>query len=321
MTLGVLQSGRSVERASLPVTVLAGLALASVVELLVLRTFTRTAIHIPAFAFLAEPYRVIAFMGRFAYFLSVALLLAALPGLMWALWRTRFGSSRAAVVALAAFAVFAGAAAFSSAGTMPLDVVTVSAVLVLAGAVAGLQRRGTAVVAALFAAAFALAGAHTLLQLMAQNGDGAIDGRVLLRVSELAGVAFAVASPLAVGTKLDRRSVLLAVLVGCATFAAFLGSSGSTVRILLLWNEGLSGTLPSAAYALAAGALTATFSALFRAGKSLEAIALALLVSGGLGLHNTYQSGLVLAGLATLLLAAWPLESEQPRAGQVPLER
>lgn len=304
MTAGAVQSTRSVRRASLPVTVLAGLALASLVELLVLRTFTRTAIHIPAFAFLAEPYRVIAFSGRFAYFLSVVLLVVALPGLLWALWRTGYATLRIAAVALAAFTAVSGAAAFTSEGTMPLDLVTVSAVLVLAGAVAGLQRRGTALVTVLFAAAFALGGAHTLLQLMAQNGDGSIDGRALLSVSEVVGVSFAVASPLVVGTRLDRKSILLAALVGGVTFAIFLGSGGSTVRIILLWNEGLSGTLPSAAYALAAGALAATFSALLRTGKSLEAISIALLVSGGLGLHNTYQSALVLAGFATLLLAA-----------------
>jgi len=320
MTVGAVQSNRSTKGASLPVTVLAGLALASIVELLVLRTFTRTAIHIPAFAFLAEPYRVIAFTGRFAYFLSVALLVVTLPGLVWALWRTGYATLRIAVVALAAFTAIAGAAAFTSEGTIPLDFVTVSAVLVLAGAVAGLQHRGTALVAVLFAAAFALGGAHTILQSMTGNGDGSIDGRALLSASEVVGVGFAVASPLAVGTGLDRKSVVLAMLVGCVTFAAFLGSGGSTVRILLLWNEGLSGTLPSVAYALAAGGLAATFSALLRTGRHLEAISFALLVSGGFGLHNTYQSGLVLAGFATLLLTAGPRDAGEQELSPAPIE-
>ena len=37
----------------------AGLSLAAAVELLVLRSFTRTAIHIPALEWFAGPYRVI----------------------------------------------------------------------------------------------------------------------------------------------------------------------------------------------------------------------------------------------------------------------
>jgi hypothetical protein len=59
----------------------AGLAAAALTELLIMRTFTRTAVHIPAIESMAGPYEVISDAGRFAYFVTVVLLLAALPAL------------------------------------------------------------------------------------------------------------------------------------------------------------------------------------------------------------------------------------------------
>ncbi len=91
--------------------------------------------------------------------------------------------------------------------------------------------------------------------------------------------------------------------VGVLTFGMFAGSGGSTSRILLLWNEGLSGTLPGTVYAVAAGTLTIAFVALLQGRHYLAAMAIVLLVAGGLGLHNTYQSGLVIAGLAVLAVS------------------
>lgn len=98
--------------------------------------------------------------------------------------------------------------------------------------------------------------------------------------------------------------------MAAVVFAAFLGNGGATARFLLLWNEGLSGALPSVAYAGASGCLAATLVALVKARNGLAAAGPVLLVTGGIGLHSTYQSGLVITGMA-LLAMALPYMPEQ----------
>jgi hypothetical protein len=85
-----------------------------------------------------------------------------------------------------------------------------------------------------------------------------------------------------------------------------LAANSSTTKILLLWNFGLPGALPAIAYGLALGAFACTMAVLWRGGDRLAVAALALLVAGGIGLHSTYQSALVVTGLAVLGLAAEP---------------
>ena len=92
-------------------------------------------------------------------------------------------------------------------------------------------------------------------------------------------------------------------IVAVVLFGSLL-SSGSTVRILLLWNEGLSGTMPAIAYAAAGGAICLTLMTLVRRGDQIVAAGFMLLVAGGLGLHNTYQTSLVAAGLSVICLAS-----------------
>ena len=76
--------------------------------------------------------------------------------------------------------------------------------------------------------------------------------------------------------------------------------NGPIAKILLLWNVGLAGYLPSVLYGIAAGAVVYTIVVLRATGRRTSAIGLALLFMGGIGLHSTYQTGLVLAGLALL---------------------
>ncbi len=71
--------------------------------------------------------------------------------------------------------------------------------------------------------------------------------------------------------------------------------------------------LPSVAYAGAAGCLAATLAALARARNGLAVAGLVLLVTGGIGLHSTYQSGLVITGMA-LLAMALPYAPERRKA-------
>lgn len=290
----------------------AGLAAASAVELLILRTFTRTAIHIPGITALREPYEVLSFGGRYAYFGAVTLLLLAVPTAAWALWSRRGAVHRGMAVAMGVFAAMSGLAAMELTGRLALDTATTGTVTVMAIGGAVLSRRWAgALPIGLFAAAFVLSAAHTLGQSAAQEGVVTLHTDAALTMAEVVGVAFALAVPLLARGAVDRVSVAAGVAVAAVVFAAFLGNGGATARFLLLWNEGLSGVLPSVAYAAAAGCLAATLVAFIRARMGLAAAGLVLLVTGGIGLHSTYQSGLVITGMA-LLAVALPHTNEQP---------
>lgn len=291
----------------------AGLAVASAIELLILRTFTRTAIHIPGITALREPYEVLSFGGRYAYFVAVTLLMFAVPAAAWTLWSRGGPVRRGMAVAMGIFATMSGLAAMEIAGRLALDTATAGTVAVLAVGTASLARRWIAVVPiGLFAGAFVLSGAHTLGQSAAQEGVLTLRTDAALTAAEVVGVAFALSVPLLARGVVDRVSVASGAVVAAVVFAAFLGNGGATARFLLLWNEGLSGVLPSAVYAGAAGCLAATLAAFARARNGLATAGLVLLVTGGIGLHSTYQSGLVIAGMA-LLAMALPYMPERPK--------
>lgn len=283
--------------------VVGGLALAALVELSILRTFTRTAIHIPALEELSGPYTVLAGLGRYAYYLSVVLLIAALPLLASALWRRRSVTGAVGAAAILAFAAIAAAAALGAVPEHLADAATLAVVVALAGVAAGRQHARGAFALLLFGAAFALNAVYTTLQAAAQAGLGTIDGQDLLTAAEVGGVAFALASPLLAPSACSRRTALTSATVALVVFGTLLGAGGPTTRILLLWNEGLSGTLPSVVYALAAGALVFTVLHLLGTRRFMALIGLLLVLAGGVGLHNTYQSRLVVVGLAVLALA------------------
>lgn len=73
------------------------LAVSVLVELLLLRTATRTLIHIPGIAGFESPVRAIAEVGRFAYYLAVVSLVATLVILGFQLVRSRNHVSLSAV--------------------------------------------------------------------------------------------------------------------------------------------------------------------------------------------------------------------------------
>ncbi len=285
----------------------AGLAAASAVELLILRTFTRTAIHIPGISALRGPYEALSLGGRYAYFVSVALLLMAVPVATWALWRGRAPVHRGMAFALGAFAMLSGLAALDVVGRFALDATTSGSMAVVAiGGVVLSRNMRTGLPIALFALAFLLSASHTLSQSMAQDGLATFDTSGALNAAEAVGVAFAISVPLLARGYLDRTATVGGVAVATVTFAAFLGNGGATARFLLLWNEGLSGAMPSIAYAIAAGCLSATLVALLRARQGLAAAGLVLLLTGGIGLHSTYQSALALTGITLIALAVSP---------------
>ncbi|MBA4181652.1 MAG: hypothetical protein C0506_13770 [Anaerolinea sp.] len=287
-----------------PLTV--ALAVAAAVELLILRTFTRTAIHIPAVEVMQGPYDVLAFLGRYAYFVSVALLMLALPALGLSLFAGVRHGQRLAAIPVAVFVLVAGAAAFGLAGRLTLDLLTLFSVVTLAGLAVGRWRLAGLMPFGMLALAFLASGGYTVLQSTNRVGGADVNASWLLSVGELSGVLFALSLPLLARRNTDRVSSAAGLAAAVVAFGMLVAGGGATSRILLLWNAGLSGTLPGIVYAVAAGSLAFTFVALVRARQTVPAMAVALLVAGGLGLHNTYQTGLVVAGLAALCLADKP---------------
>ena len=283
------------------------LAAASVVELMILRVFTRTAIHIPALNTLQEPYRVVSAGGRYAYFVALGLVIPAVAVLAWELFRRRAPTRHLTAFGLLLFAIPCSLTWFGIAGVAVLDVGTIAGVVALGVAFALTARPlRQAFPVACFSASFVAGGLFTALPaIAAANGASISQPEWLLRGAEAGGLAFALSTPLLVRGSLDRLARWAGIVVAAVLILALL-RDGSTLRFLLLWNVGLSGSMPGIAYAAAAGALAYSALALFRQGATLAAAGLLLLISGGLGLHSTYQSGLALAGLAALIVAsAW----------------
>ena len=273
------------------------LGFASVVELAILRTFTRTAIHVPALEQLQEPYEWVASAGRYAYFVSVGLVFPALAILATRMGALKHPSRWLAIVAIGAFSIASLGAAAELAPIFLLDAVTIWAVALLAIATASsVPRPVMAVPLAAFAIAFGLSGAYTALP-----DAGAGQPSSLLDGAELAGLTFAISLPLLVARPHDRAATIAGVAVTAFALAFFLGN-GSTSRFLLLWNVGLSGTLPGVAYAAAAGAIAFSGVQFWRSGSPLAASGVLLLVAGGIGLQSSYQSALAIAGIAALYL-------------------
>ncbi len=309
-----VSGGRPGTPASLsPGPVLVALAVASLVELLVLRTFTRTAVHIPALSALQGPYELISTFGRFSYYEAAVLLIVALPVAFTALWRQGDRVARTAAVTVAGFGLAAVAARSQAVDILLVDSLSVGVVVLAASAALGAANRRASLVIGAFAVSFLLQGTSSLLQDAASEGVGSFETRWLLWAAEWLALVFAVAAPFALAARPSRAVLAVSVALGVATLAVLL-ANGSTTRVLLLWNEGLTGTLPAAGYALAAATLLAATLGLLGQHRVLAAAGLVLLVTGGIGLHSTYQTGLVVAGFAVLCLAARESAAAKPAA-------
>jgi hypothetical protein len=256
--------------------------LAALVELVLLRVATRTAIHIPGIDRVAVVYAIVADAGRLAYYLAAVLLALSLGAVGAALYRRghRFAAAVVGLVLAAAVAARAGWA-----GTDSVDAVVVLVVVGLAIGVARHLPSGARLPLLLYAAAFTLAGTRT-------GGPMAVE---LVAASAMVALV-----PLALrgADRVTRRTAMAVAAVTLVTLVV----SPSTPRILLLWNAGLTGALPAVVYAIGFGAVAAAMLRCWRTGRVGPAIGLGLVVAGGLGFHSTYQSGLAVLGLAVLAL-------------------
>lgn len=293
------------------------LAASAAVELAMQRTFTRTAIHIPDIEALRTPYEVLTRGGEFAYFLTLCLLLPAGVAAVVALYRSGHPQWRLATFALLVFAVAWPLVDLGMVSSGALDVMTVASVLGLGAVILLASPARQALPIGSFAMAYAASAFFTL----AATGDRELSPgqqRALLNTAEVAAVAFACTVPLLVSGARDRFAVTVGVVTGLLVFGALLGN-GATSRFLLLWNIGLSGSMPSFFYAASAGGLMYTILRAMRGGYPLVAAGLVLLVAGGIGLHSTYQSALVVVGLAAMAsgLRA-PCPRTEPAAAPLP---
>jgi len=283
-----------------PVTT--ALAVAALIELVVLRMTTRTAIHIPGIQEYAGPYQAVSGTGRLAYTVAVLLAAGCVAILARALWY-RPGPGRVAAVALGVFFAVAAAAAFGVLGPFPVDFAVMGCVVAVAPAAVGSRRGRPALALWVGVVAFIVMGAASLAESAPASGLGTVHLDKLLLPGEILAAAAAIGTPLLLRSRPRTWVVCVAAVVGVVVTGAFLASP-STTMILVLWNFGIQGVLPALVYGLGAAAITVSVLGLWTTDHRSEAVALVLLVAAGTGLHSTYQSALVLCGLALFALAA-----------------
>lgn len=268
------------------------LVAAALMELLLLRTSTRTLIHIPGLDRFETPIRVIAEVGRFAFYLAIVSLVAVL--VTRTLQELKSGSPRRIVIG-AGLASFLGTAVAGRLGLFPLPIVGVVSLVALILVVAG-NGMGRRAVPVLFFVVATVAAGTTVLELGLQGGLSGrqLDG--LLLTAEIGLILSAVTAPLLLTDRPDKRAVWVGFGIFAITTGAF-AADASTTSILVLWNLGVPGWLPGLTYAVAAGSLAATLWSALVSGQRSTAAGLLLLAAGGIGMISTYQAGLVLAGL------------------------
>lgn len=291
------------------------LAAVALVELVLLRTGTRTLVHIPGLGEFDVSIGILSEVGRFAYYLAVVLLVSTLVYLGHVLWGADRPAHRGAGLLVWSFLVVAlagrlGMVSAAAVGWVSLVVI----VLVVVATWSGIRSAPVALfVSASAVAAWSVLGQGSGGGLTARSVDAAIvlaEALVLL-----AGVT----APL-----MARGKVTIPALVaGAAAFlvvATGFSVGGSTLAILTLWNLGVPGWFSPIAYGLAFGGLVvAVWSALSNR-EIVTATALVLMVAGGVGTISTYQTGLVLAAVALFGITVDVVSSRDDR-GVIPRPR
>ncbi|MEZ5175605.1 MAG: hypothetical protein R2823_05305 [Acidimicrobiia bacterium] len=278
------------------VTIAGFAAIALLIELVLLRVATRTAINIPGLGEIEIGFRVVSELGRLAFNAAVILVAATIVGLLLtAASRRRW----ALVGVLGAFLAAAVAAPLDLVSEPATDVVIVLAIVAVP--ILGVISRDTPVVRVipsfLFAAAFAVAAVPTIVGKTVPGTTLPVTG--ILTVAELLALAAAASLVILVWGRPQRRPVVISVLTGGA-LAGLLAAQPATIETLMLWNLGLAGYFGPVAYGAAFGAaLYAALTALGRKDR-LTAIGIACLVAGGIGLHSTLQSASVFIGVLAL---------------------
>jgi hypothetical protein len=289
---------------------LAVLWVSVLVELILLRTATRTLVHIPGIGDLETPIRTVAELGRFAYYLAIVSLLVTLAALGIRLVRSRVTRHVIGGMATVVFLVVAAAARF---GALPAPVVgwiTLAVLLVIT--VSG-WRGLSSVPVGFFVLGSVAAGWSAVGQTTGGGlGGGQVD--ILIVAAECLLVLAGATSPLLLG-RLPSKTALIAGIAATALVAATFAAGASTFSILVLWNLGVPGWLPGIAFALAFGGLVTVLWSASASRDRQTALGVWLLLAGGLGLISTYQTGLVLVAVLLLGYPALTLGRRPVTAG------
>lgn len=289
------------------------LAAAVLVEFVLLRTATRTLVHIPGLGSYETPIRAVAEVGRYSYYLAVVLLAATLCMLAYRSLSRRDVRGWLIGGGTLLFLVLAGA---GRVGLLSQEAVGWSSIAIIVIITATLWRGLQTLPLGLFVVGTVIAGVAVL----GQGSGGGLSGRqvdLFILAAEIALIVAGVTSPLLLRSAPRSGAIVAGGIVAVLVGGAMVGA-GSTLSVLMLWNLGVPGWLPGLGYALAAGALAITFTSALADRQGLAAAGVLLLVAGGIGLMSTYQTALVLAGI---LIIDWsPLETKAAAVASVPAD-
>jgi len=283
-------------------------ALAALAELVSLRILTRTLIYIPGLQQFEVPIRVVNEIGRIFYYLTVVLLLGLLVSM--ARTRIRVGNLKSSVLlaSLGLWFLAAGIGRMGWLGAGPVGVLSLVAILLVA-AVVVVRGWQTLPIFLLTVATWAT-GLATILQ----GRGGGLTGEAfgaLMGAGEAIAIAALLSLPVLTGRPPTRRAWIVGLGVA-VTVTMLISVAGPTVTILVLWSFGLPASLPPVLYGLAAGSLSSALFSVWHDRRRDLAAALILLIAGGVGLVSSYQTGLVLAGLAVAAIALNPVLRSTP---------
>lgn len=287
------------------------LMIAVLVELTLLRTGTRTLIHIPGLGRYDVSIGVLSEVGRLAFYLAVVLVVATLTYLGWICLATHSTAGRLVGAFTWAFIVIAG---LGRLGVVTEATVAWSALALMIGVLTATWGGARSLPVAFFVVASSFATWSVLGQ-----GDGgglsgqAVDTAVVLAEAFL--ILTGVSAPLLVRGK-ATKSALIAGLATVFVVAAGFSVGGSTLAILTLWNLGVPGWFAPIAYGIALGGLVFTLWSAIANRMIPTACAIVLIVGGGVGPISTYQTALAMT--AVILLGVTRLESDEEPESPAP---
>lgn len=285
-------------------------ALVVVAEALLLRGATRVFIHIPGLDVTTGLLGQVTDIARLAFRMAVPLTFVLLVMLIGALWVSH--SHRASAVVVGAFITAAAAGR--------IEVLRSSADLVVLGLVAavafvsvvGLEPRARIPIAA-WSVAFLMTGFVQLLDQRAADGVGVMSLPRLGGLAEAVAVVALITAPLILRDRLGRSDWVVGAAIATLLTIAFLNVAGLTAaKILLLWNLGWSGGYPAIVYAIAIGSLVMTVVALVRRHRIRPAASLIFMAAAGFGMFSSYQTALLVAGLALISVSPQLAATGQP---------
>lgn len=268
------------------------------VELTLLRTGTRTLVHIPGLGRYEVSLRFLSELGRLAYYLAVVLVIATLAYIAWLMWNATTPRRR---VGAALIWSFLAVASLGRIGVVAGPAVAWISLVVLAGLLAATWTGVGSLPLTLYVAASG--GASWVV--LGQGSGGGLSGHTVdlsMVVAEGLLIVAAVTTPLLLTGKVSRNSLIAGVVAfGLVTAGFSLG--GSTFSILTLWNLGVPGWFPPIAYGLALGGLVVTFWSATANREVLISCVVLLMLAGGIGPISTYQTALAIAAVAFAGLA------------------